>query len=186
MPDIRLLLDAASSARWNSRSVQLNTVAGPNSAGDIWMANDGGVYHANGARPASGMSTLATINVTGLAMKGYVPALQFGDDFYSPDEGTSWKNPQWDCGDCDAWFSDPVLTREVATFVPCVPGGGFSVYTNGTKCPDPNRIRQMERYVRSGCVQMIAMRAAHIGIGVFGPWFRLQRARPLPKTGTTS
>ena len=121
-----------------------NKVAGANSAGDLWLANDGGVYHANGAlsnwQPANGLSTLAAINIAGLAVKGYAPALYFGtgdnDDFYSVDGGASWKNPQWDCGDCDPWFADPAQVRQVMTFGGRVPGGGFQVYTNTTKYPE--------------------------------------------------
>lgn len=121
-----------------------NKVAGPTSTGDLWLANDGGVYHAHGAVPnweaAHGLSTLAAINIAGLAVKGSAPALYFGtgdnDDFYSVDGGASWKNPQWDCGDCDPWFSDPAQVQQVMTFGGRVPGGGFQVYTNATKYPE--------------------------------------------------
>jgi hypothetical protein len=133
------LQDPGTAAPYNE-----NKVAGSNSAGDLWLANDGGVYHANGAlsnwRPASGLSTLAAINIAGLAVKGYPPALYFGtgdnDDFYSVDGGASWKNPQWDCGDCDPWFADPAQVQQVMTFGARVPGGGFQVYTNTTKYPE--------------------------------------------------
>jgi hypothetical protein len=124
---------------------KLNKVAGPNTTGDLWMANDGGVFHSSGAltnwRPASNLSTLATVNLAGLAVPGYSPALYFGtgdnDDFYSSDGGGSWRNPQYDCGDCDAWFADPAQVRQVMEFMPSVSGGGFFVFTNSTKYPDP-------------------------------------------------
>jgi hypothetical protein len=54
-----------------------NKVAGPNSSGDIWIANDGGVYHANGGvpnwNPAAGLPTLAPINIAGLSIPGAHP-----------------------------------------------------------------------------------------------------------------
>jgi hypothetical protein len=120
-----------------------NKVAGP-SSGDLWLASDGGVYHASGNlaswRPARGLSTLATINLAGLAVKGSPPALYFGtgdnDDFYSTDGGASWKDPQSDCGDCDPWFADPAFVRQVMSFGARTSGGGFQLYTNATKYPE--------------------------------------------------
>jgi len=127
-----------------------NKVAAPSSTGDLWMANDGGIDHARGAVPAfqrsSGLSTLATINITGLAVKGFAPALYFGtgdnDDFYSLDGGASWRDPLGACGDCDAWFADPAQTNQVMEFVPRRSGGGFGVFTNTAKYPDVQRIPQ--------------------------------------------
>jgi hypothetical protein len=115
------------------------------SAGDLWLTNDGGVYHASGNlaawRPSRGLSTLATINLAGLAVKGSAPALYFGtgdnDDFYSVDGGASWKDPQGGCGDCDPWFADPAQVRQVMGFGARTAGGGFLVYTNATKYPQP-------------------------------------------------
>lgn len=121
-----------------------NKVAGPVSSGDIWMANDGGVYHATGAsgkwEAAGGLSTLAAINVAGVAIKGYGPALYFGNgdngNFYSLDGGSSWKSPRSACGDCDAWVADPAQVQQVAAFMPYADGGGFYVFTNSAKYPD--------------------------------------------------
>ena len=121
-----------------------NKVAGPGATGDIWMANDGGVYHAKGAstlwQPASGLSTLATVNVAGIAVKGLAPALYFGSgdnaDFYSLDGGSSWNIPHSYCGDCDAWFTDPAQVGQVMGFMPLAAGGGFYVFTNNAKYPD--------------------------------------------------
>jgi hypothetical protein len=121
-----------------------NTVAAPASTGDIWMANDGGVYHARGAspsfQPADGLSTLATLNIAGLAAKGLAPALYFGSgdnaDFYSLDGGSSWNIPHSYCGDCDAWFADPAQVGQVMGFMPLAGGGGFYVFTNNAKYPD--------------------------------------------------
>jgi hypothetical protein len=124
-----------------------NTVAGPISRGSVWMANDGGVYHSFGAtpswRPASGLSTLATINVAGLAVKGLAPALFFGSgdnaDFYSLDGGSSWNIPINNCGDCDAWFADPAQVGQTTGFMPYAGGGGFYVFTNNGKYPDAQK-----------------------------------------------
>jgi len=121
-----------------------NKVAAPASTGDIWMANDGGVYHARGAspsfQPADGLSTLATVNVAGIAVKGLAPALYFGSgdnaDFYSVDGGSSWNIPRSYCGDCDAWFADPAQVGQVMGFMPYAGGGGFYVFTNNAKYPD--------------------------------------------------
>lgn len=121
-----------------------NKVAAGGAVGDLWMANDGGVYHSSGAltswRPAAGLATLATINVAGLAVKGLAPALYFGtgdnDDFYSVDGGASWQDPRGVCGDCDPWFADPAQVHQVMTFGGRITGGGFQVYTNSTKYPE--------------------------------------------------
>jgi hypothetical protein len=120
-----------------------NKVAGQ-SSGDIWMANDGGVYHSFGAQgswlPASGLATLATINVAGVAVKGSAPGLYFGTgdnaNFFSLDGGTTWNMPRSDCGDCDAWFADPAQIQQVMTFMPLAGGGGFYMFTNNAKYPD--------------------------------------------------
>jgi len=121
-----------------------NRVAGANSTGDIWMANDGGVYHATGALPnwraAAGLSTLATINVAGIAAKGLAPALYFGTgdngNFFSLDGGNSWNVQKNDCGDCDTWFADPAQVQQVMGFMPYASGGGYYVFTNNGKYPD--------------------------------------------------
>ena len=130
---------AATPAPFNRNEVVATT------AGDLWLANDGGVYHASGNlaswRPARGLSTLATINLAGLAVKGSAPALYFGtgdnDDFYSVDGGATWKDPQSGCGDCDPWFADPAQVRQVMSFGARTTGGGFLVYDNPTKYPQP-------------------------------------------------
>jgi hypothetical protein len=122
-----------------------HTVLGARTAGDLWLATDGGVFHSDGAfthwTPGGGMSTLATINVAGLAVKGMAPALYFGtgdnDDFYSIDGGAAWSVPNADCGDCDPWFADPAQVRQVMSFAGRT-GGGFRVYTNTTLYPRPS------------------------------------------------
>jgi len=119
-----------------------NRVAGA-SSGDLWLANDGGVYHASGNladwRPSRGLSTLATINLAGLAVKGSQPALYFGtgdnDDFFSTDGGATWKDPLSGCGDCDPWFADPAQAHQVISFVGRG-GGGFELYTSPAKFPE--------------------------------------------------
>jgi hypothetical protein len=141
-PDFSMTLDnlpAGTPSPYNE-----NTVAGPVSTGDIWMANDGGVYHAKGAarawEPASGLTTLAAINIAGVAVKGMAPALYFGAgdnaDFYSLDGGLSWNVPHSYCGDCDTWFADPAQVQQVMGFMPLAGGGGYYVFTNNGKYPD--------------------------------------------------
>jgi photosystem II stability/assembly factor-like uncharacterized protein len=124
-----------------------NKVAGPNSSGDIWIANDGGIYHANGAVPnwslAAGLPTLAPINIAGLSIPGRAPALYMGtgdnDDFFSLDGGATWGDPISGCGDCDPWFSDPAQPHLVISFTGRETGGGFAVYTNPAGFPNAAR-----------------------------------------------
>ena len=121
-----------------------NTVAGPNSSGDIWIANDGGIYHADGAVPdwslAAGLQTLEPINIAGLSMPGRAPALYMGtgdnDDFFSLDGGATWADPVSACGDCDPWFSDPAQPNLVISTTARESGGGFAVYTNPSGFPN--------------------------------------------------
>jgi len=137
----------------------VNKVAGPNSSGNIWIANDGGIYHADGAKPnwslGGGLSTLAVINIAGVSMSGHAPALYMGtgdnDDFFSLDGGATWADPISGCGDCDPWFSDPAQPHLVMSFAARETGGGFAIYTNPAGLPNvarnPGGANQRARWV---------------------------------------
>ena len=122
-----------------------NKLAAPGATGNIWLANDGGIYQATGGRQpwhaAAGLSTLAPINIAGAAIKGLAPALYFGtgdnQEFASLDGGSTWTPTISACGDCDAWFTDPAQAQQVMTFMPKATGGGYYVFTNNGKYADP-------------------------------------------------
>ncbi len=98
-------------------------------AGTVWMANDGGVYRCDDGgkdesswRLGTGLETVDPVNIAGLAGIGGAPALYFGcgdnNDFFTRDGGAHWGNPGSECGDCDAWFSDPAQMGRVIQFLP--------------------------------------------------------------------
>lgn len=117
--------------------------------GSLWMANDGGVYSSidGGAIWTQGRA-LATLqpqaSFAGISVAGKSPALYMGvpdnDNFYSPDGGTTWKDPITGCGDCGPWFADPAQPNRVLEFDR---GPSWSVYTNPAGgYPDPLDISQ--------------------------------------------
>ncbi|MBI4517761.1 MAG: hypothetical protein HY699_18300 [Deltaproteobacteria bacterium] len=124
--------------------------------GRLWYANDGGVYRTDDCgetwiKTYAGLSTLAPINVAVNALPGQpghinlAPALYFGtgdnDDFYSLNGGTSWRDAWGQCGDCDAWFSDPGQVGRVLRLSPRAAKGNqvvgaFDVFSNPNGHPD--------------------------------------------------
>jgi hypothetical protein len=127
-----------------------NKISGGTS-GVIWMANDGGVWHRSGAnskwRRAIGLSTLALVNLGGLAIRGRPPALYMGtgdnDDFYTLNGGRRWGDPVSSCGDCGEWFTDAARPTDVLSSVGREKDrlGGFALYRNRipNQFPDPSK-----------------------------------------------
>lgn len=114
-------------------------------AGRLWMSNDGGVYRSDDCGKTwiptqAGLSTLAAINVSGVARPGTAPALYFGagdnDDFRSLDGGATWRSGVDICGDCGVWFADPAQPDRVLGTSRTI-AGAFAVYTNAGGYPDP-------------------------------------------------
>jgi len=94
--------------------------------GRIWLVNDGGVYlstdgAANWTR-ARGISTLSLINAAVMPTPGTEPAICFGTGdnggFYSPDGGFDYVSGDYQQGDNDACFSDPVQPSMLFVFAP--------------------------------------------------------------------
>ncbi len=114
--------------------------------GTIWMANDGGIVHRSGTNgnwsSGRGLSTLAAVNVAGIALKGTAPALFMGtgdnDNFFSTDGGRKWAAPKVKCGDCSNWFTDPAQPSRVLYFGPRERPGGLIIYRNRSQKRYPN------------------------------------------------
>jgi hypothetical protein len=118
--------------------------------GRLWYATDGGVYRSDDCSETwietlTGLHTLAPINIaadaetsSGTGQGDPAPALYFGvgdnDDFYSVNGGVGWRDAWRQCGDCDAWFSDPGQPGRVLSLQPR--HSSFDVYTNATGHPD--------------------------------------------------
>ena len=121
--------------------------------GRLWYSNDGGVYRSDDCGetwlPAeAGLSTLAAINVAGVARPGKAPALYFGtgdnDDFYSLDGGAIWRNGANDCGDCGAWYADPAQPDRVLDISRTIPLFGlFQNQSNPGDYPDAGDPHQL-------------------------------------------
>jgi hypothetical protein len=169
-----------------------NKLAG-SATGNIWLANDGGVYHATGARlpwhAASGLSTLAPINIAGAAIKGLAPALYFGTgdnvEFASLDGGSTWKPTINDCGDCDAWFTDPAQPQQAMTFMSYAKGGGYYVFTNNGKYADPETSATDGTAFAHWSVQPHAMTTVRSGFEGTVPWCSPLREKQHPQPAIT-
>jgi hypothetical protein len=120
--------------------------------GRLWMCNDGGVYRSDDCGQTwiptqAGLSTLAAINVAGVARlttepgrPNPPPALYSGtgdnDDFYTLDGGATWRSPISVCGDCNTWYTDPSQPNRVFRQDRTV-NGAFDVFVNpGGGYPD--------------------------------------------------
>lgn len=117
--------------------------------GRLWYANDGGVYRSddcgqNWIPTYAGLSTLAAVNVGGVARAGVAPALYFGtgdnDDFYSLDGGATWRSGVDICGDCNAWYGDPAQPNRVLGLTRTI--APFGLYVNSGGYPDPGNSSQ--------------------------------------------
>jgi hypothetical protein len=121
------------------------------------MANDGGVYYSDRKfdmdggfewKLGSGLVTLQPqSSFAGVSLPGKAAALYFGvpddDNFFSPDGGNTWFDPQTQCGDCGAWFSDPAQPTRVLEFGrrdQGGAGGAWYLWVNARGAyPDPAR-----------------------------------------------
>lgn len=94
--------------------------------GKIWLVNDGGVYlSTDGAATwvrTAGISTLSLINAAAMPTPGTEPAICFGTGdnggFFSPDGGIDYVPGDYQQGDNDACFSDPVQPSLLYVFAP--------------------------------------------------------------------
>ncbi|MFN2250784.1 MAG: DNRLRE domain-containing protein [Anaerolineae bacterium] len=115
-------------------------------AGRLWFSNDGGVFRTDDCgetwiRAEAGLSTLASINIGGVARTGTPPALFMGtgdnDDFHSQDGGKTWRSSVDACADCGTWFGDPTQPdRVLSTSRTIAKQGAFAVYANPGSYPD--------------------------------------------------
>ncbi len=117
--------------------------------GRLWYSNDGGVYRSDDCGQTwiptyAGLSTLAAVNVGGVARSGVAPALYFGtgdnDDFYSLDGGATWRSGVDICGDCNAWYGDPAQPNRVLGLSRTI--APFGLYVNPSGYPDPGNSSQ--------------------------------------------
>jgi hypothetical protein len=139
-PDFDLALKASDRPAPYDLNRELDRCLG----GRIWYSNDGGVYRSDDCGATwintySGLHTLAAINVAVDALPSEpAPALYFGsgdnDDFYSLDGGASWRDAWRQCGDCDAWFSDPGQRGRILSFMPR--HDAFDVFADSTGHPN--------------------------------------------------
>jgi len=126
--------------------------------GRVWLSNDGGVYanadcgEVDSAKQAknwqateSGLHALWLINVlgaTGSKLTAEVPrALYTGtthdDDFFTIDDGKTWRSARGACGDCDAWFGDLYQRKRVMRLDPRNDAGKgeLSIFENLSNAP---------------------------------------------------
>src|SRR5262249_12101342 len=99
----------------------------PRSRGRAILVNDGGaVFTTDGGHSWTHGTDLHTLNVTNMAVNSAganaVPTLYFGGGdnagFASADGGVSWKTQDYDGGDNDCSFSDPVQPTRAIVFAP--------------------------------------------------------------------
>ena len=115
-------------------------------SGTMWLLSDGGVDRSeDGGRsfaPADVLTTLASVNISGVAQEGTTAlCLNTGDNsgFYSLDGGAHWKTQAYLGGDNDCSFADPLQPDRMLVFTPREGGDSRSVtlYINtGGGLPD--------------------------------------------------
>jgi len=144
-PDFEITLKAPSGV---VEPYNLNSELDQHVGGKLWMANDGGVYWCDDGGKSEqswhlpkGMETLDPVNICGLFGIGNSPALYFGsgdnNDFFTRDGGTHWGDPQSNCGDCDAWFSDIAQANRVVQFLPRKGDGEIGIIkSDGSEYPN--------------------------------------------------
>ena len=93
--------------------------------GSLWLSHDGGVARSDdaGANWAVGscLSTLAPLNVSAASAKGATAlCIGTGDNngFYSVDGGANWASQDYQGGDNDCCFVDPLLPSRLLVFAP--------------------------------------------------------------------
>jgi len=126
-PDLELTLKTGTLKDVYSFNAEFGSCKG----GRIWISNHGGVYSNDDCaelvekkkhwhKTLSGLNTAWAVNMVGATGRASdmttsaLPlarrALYFGsthdDDFFSMDDGVTWKDAAWGCGDCDAWYGN--------------------------------------------------------------------------------
>lgn len=144
-PDFNLTLKPSDQEDPYNMNQELDQCLG----GRLWYSNDGGVYRSDDCGQTwiptyAGLSTLAAVNVGGVARPGIAPALYFGtgdnDDFYSLDGGATWRSGVDICGDCNAWYGDPAQPNRVLGLSRTI--APFGIYVNPSGYPDPGNSSQ--------------------------------------------
>jgi hypothetical protein len=111
-------------------------------AGTLWLLSDGGVSISTDGgmnfHSSSGLSTLGVVNLSGVSQPGRTAlCIGTGDNwgFYSLDGGTSWKTQDYDGGDNDCSYADPLQPDRMMVFTPR--DGTVTVYVGDQgKLPD--------------------------------------------------
>jgi hypothetical protein len=107
--------------------------------GTLWMLSDGGIYRSTDGgqnfNPAQAAPTLGCLSVAGVALPGRPPvlALNMGDNsgLYSMDGGAHWSYLDYNEGDNDWAFADPLQPNSMLVFTP-------RWDTAGNSAVDPN------------------------------------------------
>ena len=103
-------------------------------AGTLWLLSDGGVDRSDDGgrtfRAAEVLSTLGTVNISGVAQEGATAlCLNTGDNssFYSLNAGADWKTQAYLGGDNDCSYADPLQPDRMLMFTPREGGDSRSV-----------------------------------------------------------
>jgi photosystem II stability/assembly factor-like uncharacterized protein len=95
-------------------------------AGTVWIMSDGGIYRSTDGgqtfQTAENVRTLACVNVAGVATSELGPALSLngGDNagFCSMDGGATWSYEEYNGGDNDGAFADPLRPHAMMVCTP--------------------------------------------------------------------
>ncbi|MFQ5652030.1 MAG: WD40/YVTN/BNR-like repeat-containing protein, partial [bacterium] len=162
-PDFKLSLKRSTEPSPYDLNAELDKCGG----GRLWTSNDGGVYMNDDCaeldpetvtrrwQPAeTGLNTLWTLNVVGSTKLDFKRALYTGtthdDDFYSMDDGQTWKSPIWACGDCDMWYGNIYDMNRILRISPRNRGskGDFDLFVEtGNKAPDAGKTPESIPYL---------------------------------------
>ncbi len=127
--------------------------------GTVWILSDGGVYRStDGGKSFQGahnVNTLSCVNVAGVSTQGNGPALCLnqGDNagYYSMDGGANWSYLQYNEGDNDCSFADPLRSYSILVFTPRWNPHSVTVYeTTPGNLPNAAETGTSTRYIVPG------------------------------------
>jgi hypothetical protein len=164
--DFHLELKPSSQAAPYHLSSELKTCHG----GRVWLSNDGGIYSsADCGEPdrgtkgktwqgtESGLHVLWSANIAGatgssltaLVSRALYTGTAHDDDFFTIDDGKTWRSARDACGDCDAWFGDLYQPKRILRLDPRGDSGKgeLSIFENPSNAPpDAAAASQHERF----------------------------------------
>ena len=201
-PDFDLTLKKGKLSDAYSLNAELDACKG----GRIWVSNHGGVYNNDDCaavkdkekrwnKTHSGLNTAWAINIAGATGQASdmttsaIPlakrALYFGsthdDDFFSMDDGWTWKDAPWTCGDCDTWYADLYQRNRVFKLDPRY--DRFTFFLNSKNVPPDGSNAKSFKYPTGTKIGLERFPHSHYTIRGYRPVIQTLPGKTPPKKG---